>query len=69
MGVQDITVKEWFDIKKARDRDIAEWINGVQIAKCPECGQAYSYGYEPVVDDPGACQRCRGAEGEIKQIG
>ena len=66
MGVEEISLKEWFELKKRRDQDIATWAKDVKLAKCPNCGQAYSYGYEPVVDDPGGCQGCRGAEGELR---
>jgi hypothetical protein len=64
MELSEVSMKDWFDIKKSRDRGIEEWSKGVQIKRC-SCGNAYSYGYYPVENDPGACQNCRGAEGEL----
>ena len=63
--VEETTLKDWFQIKKMRDDQISEWAKGVKIGVCSGCGQAYSYGYEPVLEDPGMCQGCRGAEGEL----
>jgi hypothetical protein len=62
--VEEVTLKEWFDLKKRRDEQINEWAKDVKVKRC-SCGNAYSYGYYPVWDDPGACQGCRGAEGDI----
>lgn len=58
-------MKEWREMKEQRDRGIDEWAKGVKVKKC-RCGNAYSYGYYPVEEDPGACQGCRGAEGDFR---
>jgi hypothetical protein len=58
------TMKEFNDMRKAEDQMLQEWERHIKIRKC-SCGDNYSYGYYPVEDDPGACQSCRGAEGEL----
>ncbi len=58
------TMKEFNDMRRAEDRMYAEWERHVKIKRCA-CGNHYSYGYEPVLEDPGACQTCRGAEGDL----
>lgn len=62
--VEEVTLKDWFDMKKQRDEQIFEASKEIKVRRC-QCGKAYSYGYYPVWDDPGACQGCRGAEGDI----
>jgi len=61
----DTNLREWKELTKQRNEAISQWLDGVQIKKCPECGQAYSFGYPPVVEDPGKCQGCRDAEGDL----
>lgn len=56
---------EWKDLRKQRDEAINQWVENATLKTCPECGQAYSYGYFPVWEDPGACQACRDAEGDL----
>lgn len=62
--IEEVTLKEWFELKKQRDSQIDEWVREVKVKRCA-CGNAYSYGYHPVWDDPGACQRCLGTEGDF----
>lgn len=64
MELREISIKDWNEMKKQRDESLIEWEKGVEIKRC-ECGNAYSYGYFPVYEDPGACQHCRGAEGDL----
>lgn len=61
----ETNLREWKELERQRDKAIEKWLEGVTIRRCPSCGQAYSFGYFPVYEDPGACQRCRGAEGDI----
>jgi hypothetical protein len=61
----DINLNEWKEIGKRRDEAIAEWLKGVTVKRCPHCGRPYSFGYAPVFEDPGACQTCRDAEGDL----
>lgn len=62
--IEEVSLKDWFEMKKQRDRNIDEAIKGIKVKRCA-CGNAYSYGYNPVWEDPGECQSCRGAEGEV----
>ena len=64
MEFKETTIGDWNNEKKARDKLLEEWERGVKIKRC-SCGNPYSYGYFPVEDDPGACQRCRDAEGDF----
>jgi len=64
MELREITIGEWNAEGKIRDKALEAWERGVKIKRC-HCGNAYSYGYYPVEDDPGECQRCRDAEGDL----
>ena len=64
METLEVSVKDWFEIKKARDQGIEEWAKEVKVKRC-SCGNPYSYGYYPVEENPGSCQNCRGAEGDL----
>jgi hypothetical protein len=61
------TMKEFNEMRRNEDRQYQDWERSVKVKRCA-CGSPYSYGYEPVLEDPGACQNCRGAEGEIAAI-
>jgi hypothetical protein len=64
MEFREVSMKDWNEERKTRDRQLEEWERHVKVKRC-HCGQAYSYGYYPVEDDPGACQYCRDAEGDL----
>lgn len=59
-----LTMKEFNEMRRQEDAALRKWEAGVKVKRC-ECGNAYSYGYPPVEEDPGGCQSCRGAEGEL----
>lgn len=62
--IDNFSIGEWNRMKENRDQALENWERTVHIKKC-RCGMPYSYGYPPVEDDPGECQSCRGAEGEL----
>jgi hypothetical protein len=64
MEFREVSMKDWNEETKIRDRQLEQWERSVKIKRC-HCGQAYSYGYYPVESDPGQCQYCRDAEGEL----
>lgn len=60
----DVSLKDWYREGRERDKALEDWERNATIKRC-SCGNAYSYGYFPVYDDPGACQACRGVEGDL----
>jgi len=65
--MREITVREWFDIKKQRDRDIQEHFSKLTIRPCPNCPDGNMYSFDASWQkDPGMCASCRGDEGEVR---
>jgi hypothetical protein len=64
MEFRETNIGEWNREKEMRDKALERWERSVKIKRC-SCGRPYSYGYYPVNDDPGECQYCRDAEGDL----
>ena len=56
-------MKEWFEMDRQQNKQLAEWERSRIIKHCKTCGQPYSY--EKGTADPKECQSCRGEEGEL----
>lgn len=61
-GVMEMTLKEWFQMGKEQERQMAEWERNRVIKRC-SCGSHYSYEKGDI--DPEECPACRGDEGEL----
>lgn len=64
--ILDRDMKDFRDAEKKELDDLREWEKSRIIKKCKGCGRPYSYDRHEI--DPKECQRCRGAEGELRFI-
>ncbi len=65
--MQEISWKEWCDVKRNRDKTNQELAKSLKICRC-KCGKIYSFNPSWQLD-PEECAECRDDLGSCPQLG